>query len=516
MDRTDGTALVDPESTDRAVVRIDGARLQIEDIAAVAARSVEVQLADAGLEQAARSQAYADAAALRRPLYGRTTGVGANRTVAIAGDPGAHALRLLRSHATSSGAARSAPRVRAMLTIRLNQLAAGGSGVDPAILDALQRMIAADALPQVRALGSIGTGDLSALATTALALMGEQLTSQPLGEPVAFGAADGLAFISSNAAALGDAALAVSSLIESARAALVIGALTFEAVDGNAEAYSDAVLRVTPFPGAAVVCSGLRRLLGADRYGVRRDSSGVEMMPARIQDPFGLRAVAQVHGPVLDALRSAAAVIQALINAPSENPLVLAESTAPDGGVVAHHAGFHYVYLQMALDSLALAVAQSGQLIVSRLGMLIEPGFTGLPAFLGDGTPGASGVMVCEYVAASALGSMKAAAAPAGLQTATLSRGVEEDASFASLAAEDCLAVAELYRDLLACELVTAVRAQRMRGTPRSGLVAAVLGLCTVLPAQLVDRDLSADLSAAAELIPMLAVVLPAESWVGP
>ena len=176
MDRTDGTALVDPESTDRAVVRIDGARLQIEDIAAVAARSVEVQLADAGLEQAARSQAYADAAALRRPLYGRTTGVGANRTVAIAGDPGAHALRLLRSHATSSGAARSAPRVRAMLTIRLNQLAAGGSGVDPAILDALQRMIAADALPQVRALGSIGTGDLSALATTALALMGEQLT----------------------------------------------------------------------------------------------------------------------------------------------------------------------------------------------------------------------------------------------------------------------------------------------------------------------------------------------------
>ena len=192
-----------------------------------------------------------------------------------------------------------------MLVVRLNQLATGGSGVDPEILLALQRMIVADALPDVRTLGSIGTGDLSALATTALALMGELPTSRPLAEPVRFGAADGLAFISSNAGVLGDAALAVSSLVESARAAVMIAALTFDAVDGNSEAYSDAVLRVTPFPGAASVGSNLRLILGADRWGIRRDGAGAVLAASRIQDPFGLRAIPQVHGPVLDALSSA-------------------------------------------------------------------------------------------------------------------------------------------------------------------------------------------------------------------
>ena len=155
-------------------------------------------------------------------------------------------------------------------------------------------MIVADALPDVRTLGSIGTGDLSALATTALALMGEGPTSRPLAEPVRFGAADGLAFISSNAGVLGDAALAVSSLIESARAAVMIAALTFDAVDGNSEAYSDAVLRVTPFPGAALVGSNLRLILGADRSGHqagrRRGRAG------RIPHPGPVRAARHPAG----------------------------------------------------------------------------------------------------------------------------------------------------------------------------------------------------------------------------
>ncbi len=496
-----------------ALIDIDGRGLRSQDIAAAAGRTAEVRLTAGGPAAAARSQAFADATAVGRPLYGRATGVGANRGVVTSGDP-EHALLLLRSHATSAGPSRSAQRVRAMLVVRLNQLAAGGSGVDPAILLALHRMIAADALPDVRTLGSVGTGDLSALATTALTLMGEQPTSQPLGERVRFGAADGLAFISSNAGALGDAALAVSSLTESARAAVVISALTFDAVGGNAEAYADAVLRVTPFAGAAVLCSALRELVGADPTGVRRDDAGTVLAPARIQDPFGLRAVPQVHGPVLDALNSADAVVRRLVNAPAENPLLLSDDTLPGGGAVAHHAGFHYAYLQMALDSVALAVAQSGPLLLSRLAMLIDPALTGLAPFLGDGRPGASGVMAFEYVAASALGAIRAAAQPAGLQSVALSRGVEEDASFASLAAEQCLTVAGHYRELLSCELVAAVRALRMQSARRrTGPIAAALELCRALPVELVDRDLSVDLSVAADLLASLARLLPADRW---
>ena len=483
---------------------IDGRSLTVSGIRSIADRTRPIELSAAGRDRAGRSQEFADRAAGLRPLYGRSTGVGANRTVAVTGDPGDHAVQLLRSHATSGGERRPAERVRAMLVVRLNQLASGGSGVDPEVLDGLASMITADALPAVRELGSIGTADLSALATTALALMGEAATSRPLSRPTRFGPTDGLAFISSNAAAIGDAALAVASIKESALAALTIAALTFDAVDGNAEAYSDAALRTTPFPGAVTVARTLRDLIGADRLGRRRSATG-ERTPARIQDPFGLRALPQVNGPVLDQLAEADEVISRLANAPTENPLVAFDAAEPDGGVVAHHAGFHQAYLQMALDSLSLAVAQSGQLVLARMATLIEPSFTGLPPFLADGTPGASGVMVCEYVAASALGAIRAAAVPAGLQTVTLSRGVEEDASFASLAATQCLVVAERYRQLLACELLMAVRALRMLGKPPTGRIEEVLALCAALPAELADRDLTADLVSAAELVPALA-----------
>ena len=487
-------------------IELDGSRLTVADIAQVATRRASVRLSDSGFERARRSFEAATTAAGDRPLYGRSTGVGANRTVQVSGNGSAHALSLLRSHATSAGDRRAAERVRALLLVRLNQLAAGGSGVDPAVLSGLARMISVDALPEVLELGSIGTGDLSALATTALTLLGERAASRELPGRIDFGPADGLAFLSSNAAALADAALAVTSLTETATAAIAVAALTFDAVEGNAEAYSIAALLATPFPGAAAVCAHLRRLLGANEQGVRRNAAGAQRTAARIQDPFGLRALPQSFGPVLDALSAATAVIEASVNAPTENPLVV---PGPRDAAVAHHGGFHAAYLQLALDGLKLAVAQSGQLVLGRLALLVEPSFTGLAPFLGDGTPGASGVMSCEYVAASALGAIRAAAYPAGLQTAVLSRGVEEDASFASLAATQCLTVARLWPHLLACELVAAVRAQRMLpGRPAVGRIAEIMTVGEVLSGELADRDLTDDLACAAGLLPALANVV--------
>jgi len=131
---------------------------------------------------------------------------------------------------------------------------------------------------------------------------------------------------------------------------------------------------------------------------------------------------------------------------------------------------------------------------------------TCLPPFLGNGTPGASGIMACEYVAASALARIRASGSPAGLQTVTLSRGSEEDASFASLAATQCLDMAQSYRQLLACELVAAVRAIRMRPRqPVTGVVGDIVALCHALPVSFEDRDLSGDLDFANELLPVLA-----------
>jgi histidine ammonia-lyase len=276
--------------------------------------------------------------------------------------------------------------------------------------------------------------------------------------------------------------------------------LSFTALNGNLEAFSRAVERVTPMLGARATCRAMRALIGSEA------SRGL-----RIQDPYGLRALPQSHGVLLDALAALRDTVDAYVNAPSENPVVL-----PDGAV-AHHGGFHASYLAVASDSVRIAAVQSAQLVLHRLTYLSEPAHTGLMPFLGDGTPGASGVMVVEYVAAAALGDLRSAASPAAVQTTSLSRGAEDHASFASLAARQLLATADSYELLVAAELLTAVRANRLRPDPLGATVSAVLAAGADLPDDHRDRDLTADLEVARGLIPSLTAFvdlqLPDSSW---
>ncbi len=219
------------------MIEIDGEHLTAAQVAALAEQRDSCAVADGARRRVELSRAFAERVAATRQVYGRSTGVGANRSIGIeAAGTHAHARALLRSHATSAGQSRSAERVRAMLVVRLNQLAAGGSGASEALFEGLATMIAVDALPQIRELGGIGTGDLTALATTALALMGEAPTARPLPSFTDFGPNDALPFISSNAATIGDAALACVRLSELVRANVVVAALTFLAIRGNPEA----------------------------------------------------------------------------------------------------------------------------------------------------------------------------------------------------------------------------------------------------------------------------------------
>jgi histidine ammonia-lyase len=470
---------------DVVTVGLPGVPLTLSQIVAVADGTQGIVLADGVLASLARTRDAALAIAEERPVYGRSTGVGANKSVAVS-DGAQHALRLLRSHATSAGDLRSPRRVRAMLAVRCGQLAAAGSGVAPAIVEALVAMAGAETLPPVREYGSIGTGDLSALATTALALVSAA--------SVSFDANDALAFLSSNAATLGDAALATAELSALAEASLAVAALTFTAVDGNTEAYSPQVEQATPFPGARRVCRVMRDLTDGDA-------------PARIQDPFGLRALPQVHGVLLDALAALTGIIEALSSSGSENPVF-----ATDPPAVAHHGGFHMAYLATALDTVRSAVAQAAQLSQARLGYLVDPALTGLRPFLGDGAPAASGVMVVEYVVASALAELRSAANPAAVQTVSISRGAEDDASFASLGARLALGCVAAYRVVLAGELLAAVRAVRLRGLEPVGPVSDLLSRCAAMPEDAADRDLTADLALAADL---LAGLQPADSSSG-
>jgi len=152
---------------------------------------------------------------------------------------------------------------------------------------------------------------------------------------------------------------------------------------------------------------------------------------------------------------------------------------------------------------LVLAMAQSAQLSLARLTMLAEPAYTGQHPFLGDGTPAASGVMILEYSAASALAELRALATPAGTQAVNLSRGVEEDASFATLAAQQALDAVSRFRAVVAAELVASLRCLRMQGVRPPALRDALdyLDGHDGGVSEMHDRDLTSDLLLAEELI---------------
>jgi histidine ammonia-lyase len=482
------------------VITIDGRTLTCAGLTAQVSGPVRVRLSGGARRRAEASFRAAAAAVTQRQVYGRTTGVGANRSVGVdvtdlaAGTQ--HTLGLLRSHATSAGPLRSQTRVRATLLVRLNQLAAGGSGISMTAIDALAAMINADALPPLREHSGIGTGDLTVLATTALGLLGEVPLTNPL-KPVLLGVHDALPFFSSNAATLADAALATSRLQLLAQSGLAVASLTGVAVSANWEAFGPAAERATPSLGTRRVC---RTMLALAAPGDREPPAA-----ARLQDPFAMRCLPQVNGLLLDALDQLERVVGAHLNVAAENPVIMAGADG-EGALVAHHGGFHIPTVALGCDSAAIAVAQSVPLLLGRLAMLVDPTVTGLPAFLGDGTPGASGVMMLEYLAASALADLRAAATPSSLGSVTLSRGMEEHASFASQAAVQLLQTADAYATTLACELVAAVRAVRMLKLPvPSGGWGAVLELCAGLEASADDRDLTNDLQQAELLLPSLA-----------
>ncbi|MFF1831645.1 aromatic amino acid lyase [Paenarthrobacter sp. NPDC058040] len=478
------------------MIEIDGRNLALADIVAVADGS-PVSLAPAALARMEASQESAVATASRRPVYGRSTGVGANRTVALteAGGADTHGLKLLRSHAVDAGESLDRRTVRAMMVVRLSQLAAGGSGISPVIAEALAGMINADVVPEVREFGGIGTADLPALAGTALTMLGERL---PLGGGNApfvletWPTSDALPFISSSALTIAQAVLAHQRLAGLLTNAMAVASLSFIAMSGNPEALSPAVAAAADSPAITTAANTLRALV---------EGSGPS---ARIQDPYCLRTLPQIFGSQAEELDALGALLERLVVAANENPLVHG-SPAEGSNDVAHHGLFQMTSLAKRIDTLNLAIGAACATHLRRIDLLCDPAYTGLHPFLAEDGSGQSGVMMLEYVAAAAVGRIRANAQPASLQTVVLSLGAEEDASFASLAAAQLESTADALATVTAVELVCAVRALRLQGKVPEDFPSAtlrnVLSAGFDLPEDVGDRDLRDDVEQALRLV---------------
>ncbi|RAG82624.1 histidine ammonia-lyase [Streptacidiphilus pinicola] len=481
-------------------VCFDGASLTADQVTALARTLLPVHLDPQARARVTAARSAAVRATARRPVYGHSTGVGANRTTALDEEATrAFGLRLLRSHAGGIGPLVPVEQSRAMLAVRLNQLLGAGSAIDGAVVDALAQALTSGHVPEVHALGSLGTADLTALAELGLTLAGEQ-PWQPgvgLGEPprpLVLNSWDALPLLSSSALTIGQAALAATDLRTLLDRLPLVAALSLTAVRGSLEPFAEAVHARRPHPGAQEVSRRVSGLLAC-----------ADWSPSLVQDPFGFRCLPQVHGAALDAWNALDRVLTVELNASAENPLL-------DGDDYYHHGGFHQASLALALDQMRLGLLGTAQLTTARQGALNEPAFTGLPPFLAEAENGSSGLMITEYAAHSAFAELRGTAQPVTLGHTVISRGVEEHASFAATAARRLTEAVDHFRLILACELVAAVRALRMqeRTAPGDGELSQFHhAAAAVLDPDLADHKLTEDVHSAAALLRSVDLGLP-------
>ncbi|GAA2524744.1 aromatic amino acid lyase [Winogradskya humida] len=476
-------------TSEDTVVRLDGQTLTTDGLLAVASGVAGIEVDPMALSRIGDRHAALDDARARGAVYGANTGVGANRHEST-GDDLDHGLRLLRSHCAATGPVEDDVTARAAMTVRLNQILAGGSGISRRVTDALAEAVRSGAVPTLHSWGAIGTADLAALAELGLTLAGERPWRYGPGPVTTIDATDALPMISSSALTVATAVLALDRVHTQLRASTVIAALTFLALQGNPGAYEAVVHHARAHPGQVEVAGMLRWLVAG---------SGA---PARIQDPFGLRVLPQVAAPAVHAVGALHDVLTAELNAAVENPLITADG-------VHHHGQFHTATLASSLDAVRGTFLPVLSLSSARLGLLMRPDLTGLRAFLAGGPVGSSGLMISEYVVQDLLTEIRVGMQPVAAGTLTISLGLEEHASFATQGARSLRRMSHYAPTLLAAELVAAVRALRMApGRLTDGPVRRAFEIAAAsLDPSFEDRPLGTDLERAAALLPELAAV---------
>lgn len=477
-------------------VVLDGASLTLDDLITISTGSAHIHVPDGVLAALKTSNDVLIRARESGRVYGANTGVGANRAlnVEVSGSPGeiraAHARRLLLSHCAGAGRVDEETTVRATMAVRLNQFLAGGSGISTGVVKGLLEALQNGSVAAIHSLGGLGTGDLAAMAELALTLSGDRGWQVGGIAPVQFEDSDSLPFMSSSALTLATAAQGAVATEQLMKSALVVASLTMLALEGSPEPYAEAVHRARVYPHQASVAAQMRRLTGPD----------TPVTPARLQDPFALRALPQVHAPALDALLRLRAILETEINGAAENPLMI------EGGLF-HHGQFHQAMLSAVLDATRNAVYPVISLSAARLSHLFRPELSGLPSFLAAGPRGSSGLMIAEYVAQDMLSILRTYSTPANGPGISVSLGLEEHAGFATQGARQLRHLAKEAPVVVALEAVAAVRALRM-APHRLGTAparAAFEYLAAGLDPDIEDRPLGDDLAAALALLPGLA-----------
>lgn len=442
-----------------------------------------------------------------RVVYGITTGFGKLADQKISeGEIRQLQVNLVRSHACGAGPPLSEAQTRGILLLRAQVLAAGHSGVRPVVVERLIEMLNRGLHPVIPSRGSVGaSGDLIPLAHLAQLLIGEgealfngrRLSGakalQAAGiRPITLEAKEGLALVNGTQAALSLGLLSLLAAERLAESADVAGAMSLEALMGTPTAFDPRIQRLRPYPGQQKVAGRIRTLLA------RSEIRASHITCSRVQDPYSLRCMPQVHGAVRDAIDYVRTALETEINSITDNPLVFPAEEKGSGsdGTILAGGNFHGHPIALALDFLAIALTHLGNISERRIAQLVDPELIDLPRFL-TRRPGLHSGMMMPQVAAAALASeCKVLAHPASVDSIPTSANQEDYVSMAMGAALKLDQIVLNVEGILAVELLAAAQGVDFHAPlkPGKGVAEAIRRVRSEVPPLEEDRSLQKEI----------------------
>ena len=445
---------------------ITTAQLSLETISEIISGNKKLALSEEAKKNISSCREYLDKkmASQKEPIYGINTGFGSLCNVVIP-DSDLEKLQqnIVMSHACGTGDEVPQEVVKLMLLLKIQGLSYGKSGVQLQTVERLVEFFNNDVLPVVFQLGSLGaSGDLAPLAHLSLPLLGlgevyykgaKQTSAEVLNKlnlkPITLKSKEGLALLNGTQFM---SAYGVWCLLQTKKlniAADVIGAISLEGFDGRMDPFKLHIHSIRPHKGQLKTAENMRKLL--------EGSEIIKQKKEHVQDPYSFRCIPQVHGASKDAIEYVSTVFLTEINSVTDNPTIF-----PDEDEIISGGNFHGQPLALALDFLAIALAELGSISERRTYQLIA-GLRGLPPFL-VAKPGLnSGFMIPQYTAASIVSQNKQLCSPASVDSIVSSNGQEDHVSMGANAATKCYKVVENLNRILAIELFNGAQALEFR-----------------------------------------------------
>ncbi|WP_170351123.1 histidine ammonia-lyase [Ruegeria atlantica] len=441
------------------------------------------------------------------PVYGVNTGFGKLASLKIAPqDTSTLQRNLILSHCCGVGPAIPQRLTRLMMTLKLLSFGRGASGVRWELIELLQQMLARGVTPVIPAQGSVGaSGDLAPLAHMTAVIIGageaevngtvlpgaEALKTVDL-EPIQLGPKEGLAFINGTQFSTAFALAGVFEAWRAAQSALVVSALSTDAIMGSTAPLRPEIHTLRGHRGQTEAASAMRAVLdGSEIRESHREGD------TRVQDPYCIRCQPQVTGAAMDVLRQAAATLEVEANAATDNPLVLADGIVSGGNFHAEPVGF-------AADMIALAVSEIGAIAQRRIALMVDPTLSfDLPPFLTPDPGLNSGLMIAEVTTAALMSENKHLANPCVTDSTPTSANQEDHVSMAAHGARRLIRMVENLNYILGVELLCASQGVEFRAPlVTSGPLKQVIArLRADIPALTEDRYLAPDLETAKQLV---------------